>query len=212
MIPVLFITYNRLEFTKQALKALFNVRGAKVYIIDNDSTDGTVDYLKKQKEAHSASFLNKNIGIAGAMNLFIKFTESDEYVAKIDNDTIVQADFLEKMLPHMKKADLVQAKHPILKATHPLGFDQWVKTMKQDGPLRFNHFIGGSGILFKRNIVNHIPVTDWKLGGWRQWQREHPEYKKAFATDVEIKLLDTNERGADYLPELKYYYQETQRL
>lgn len=205
------ITYNRLEFTKQALKALFNVRGAKVYIIDNCSTDGTVEYLKKQKEAFSISYLNKNIGIAGAMNLFLKMTKDAEFVGKIDNDTIVQPEFIEKMLPHMQKADIVQAKHPILKATHPGGFDQWVKSMKADGTLRFNHFVGGSGILLKRSIVDKIPETEWKLGGWREFQRQRPELKKAFATDVEIKLLDTDENGAQY-EAYPQYYKSTGRI
>lgn len=212
MIPVLMITYNRLAYTKQALEALFNVRGAKVYIIDNCSTDGTVEWLKKQKEAWSITYLNKNIGIAGAMNLFLSFTKGAEYVGKVDNDTIVQPDFIEKMLPHMKKADIVQAKHPILKETHPQGFDEWVRGMKSDGALKFNHFVGGSGILFKRSVVNKIPETEWKLYGWRQWQKEHPEIKKAFATDVEVRLLDTDENGNNYPAEYQFYYEETKRL
>jgi hypothetical protein len=49
------------------------------------------------------------------------------------------------------------------------------------------------------------------LGGWRQFQREHPELKKAFATDVEVHLLDTNENGADY-SQYPNYYRETKRL
>jgi len=45
------------------------------------------------------------------------------------------------------------------------------------------------------------------LMGWRQWQRDHPEVKKAFALDCEIELLD--EGGyADY-PE---YYKQTGRV
>lgn len=208
------ITYNRLHYTKQALEALFNVRGAKIYIIDNGSTDCTIEWLKSQpwKVVWSITYLPKNIGIAGAMNLFLSFTKDAEFVGKCDNDTILPPDFIEKMLPHMNKADLVQAKHPILKETYPGGFDAWVKTMKQDGALRYNHFIGGSGIVFKRSIVDKIPDTEWKLGGWRQWQREHPQYRKAFATDVEIQLLDTNEQGANYSTELESYYKETQRL
>jgi hypothetical protein len=83
----------------------------------------------------------------------------------------------------------------------------WIyeKNDKRDG-LLFYHFIGGSGIVFRRSSVNHIPETENKIGGWRQFQRENPHLKKAFCEDVEIKLLD--EHGYQDYPE---YYKTTGR-
>jgi GT2 family glycosyltransferase len=211
-VPVLMITYNRLEYTKLALESLFNSKGVDIYIIDNGSTDGTQDWLYSQPwgVAWNITFNKSNLGIAGAMNQFMALTQGAEFVGKVDNDTIVPQDWCTKLLAHMNKVDIVQAKHPILKATHEGGFDQWVSTMPASGPLRFNHFVGGSGILFRRNIVTQVPRTLWMLGGWRQFQREHPHLRKAFATDVEIELLDTNEGGADY-SQYPDYYRETKR-
>lgn len=207
------ITYNRLEYTKLALEALMHVGGGKIFIVDNCSTDGTQAWLKAQPWSISwdMTLLDENIGIAGAMNIFLSKTLDAKFVAKVDNDTIVPKDFLWKMRQHMLAADIVQAKHPLIKASGLGTFDEWTSTMRAEGPLRFNHFVGGSGILFKRHIVNHIPAVESKIGGWRAWQRMHPQYTKAFATDVEIKLLDTTEKGADYS---KYpdYYKQTGRV
>lgn len=210
MIPILMITYNRLEYTRQALPALFNSEGVRVYVIDNGSTDGTAEWLKSQC-AWDIIYNDRNLGIAGAMNQFLALTQDAEFVGKVDNDTIVPRDWHTRLMAHMNKADIVQAKHPILKATHPGGFDSWVSTMPADGSLRFNHFVGGSGILFRRNIVRQVPQTEWMLGGWRQFQRDNPHLRKAFATDVEVQLLDTNEGGADY-SQYPDYYKETKRL
>ena len=208
-IPVLMITYNRLEYTKRAYKALSECYGATPFVIDNASTDGTREWLRENVPQFWS--MSENKGISGAMNFFLDHTRNEYFVAKVDNDTIIPPDFLESMMVHMTKADIVQAKHPILKATHPGGFDDWVKNMPSDGALRFNHFVGGSGILFHRQLVDRIPDTDWKLGGWRKWQGMHPKVKKAFATDVEVQLLDTNEDGADY-SQYPEYYRETKRL
>lgn len=211
-VPVLFLSYNRLEYTKKALEALLQCSDTKICVIDNGSTDGTDKYLESMRVYYDFAFLQpQNKGIAFAMNVFLTTFPADRFVAKVDNDTIVKPDFIPKMLAHMGNADIVQAKHPILKETHPGGFDEWVKGMPKKGDLRFNHFVGGSGIMFKREIVQRIPHTEWMLGGWRQWQRDNPGFVKAFATDVEIELLDTNENGADYsaYPE---YYKETGRL
>ena len=207
------ITYNRLEYTKQALESLFNSKEVEIFIIDNGSTDGTQEWLYSQPwgVAWNVFYNMKNLGIAGAMNQFLALTQEAEFVGKVDNDTIVPPDFISRMLPHMDKVDIVQAKHPILKATHAEGFDSWVSAMPASGALRYNHFVGGSGIIFRRNIVTQVPRTEWMLGGWRQFQREHPHLRKAFATDVEIQLLDTNEGGADY-SQYPEYYRETKRL
>lgn len=213
MVPVLMITYNRLEYTKMALEALLQCDKAEVYIIDNGSTDGTVEWLKSLPffVVKNTLFNSLNIGIAGAMNQFLHKTRTNYVVGKVDNDTLVPADWLNKMIPHIHEASILQAKHPLIKASGVGTFDEWTSKMPADGPLRFNHFVGGSGIIFKRSIVDRIPETTWKLGGWREWQRMHPQYKKAFVTDVEIQLLDTDESGADYskYPE---YYKETLRL
>lgn len=208
MIPILMITYNRLAYFKKALDALFNSKNRIVYIIDNGSTDGTREWIQGQpwKVAWNVRLNDINIGIAGAMNQFLEATRNYFIVGKIDDDTIIPSDFINRMLLHMEKADIVQAKHKLIEASGVGTFDEWTAKMPADGALRFNHFVGGSGILFKRQLVNRIPETEWKLGGWRQFQRNHPELKKAFATDVEIELLD--EHGYEDYPE---YYKQTGR-
>lgn len=216
MIPCLMITYNRLDFTKQAFDALLSskVSPANIFIIDNCSTDGTQEWLSIQPWARNVIYNKTNAGIAGAMNQFLEIIRSmaPQYCIKIDNDTIISKDFVEKMLPHMVHADIVQAKHHILKETHEGGFDEWVKKMPAKGALRFNHFVGGSGIMFKPDQVGSLKTTDNLIMGWRQWQREHPELKKAFATDVEIELLDTDASGAKYPASYIDYYRKIGRI
>ena len=213
-VPVLMITYNRLEYTKQALKALIESDCGTIYIIDNGSTDGTERWLKDKlistnpDHRISCFFMYENTGIAGAMNVFLKLTADQPVVAKVDNDTIVPPDFFNRMLPCLQECHIVQAKHHIIPATDPLGWHHFVKDMREIAPgLRVNHFVGGSGILFDRKIVDAIPQTGWMLGGWREFQRHRPDLIKAFYDKVEIKLLD--EHGYSDYPD---YYKQTKRL
>jgi glycosyltransferase involved in cell wall biosynthesis len=217
-VPVLMITYNRLEYTKQALPKLIESQGVKVFVIDNGSTDGTIDWLHEvqsflRAEQVDLTFNGTNIGIAGAMNQFLKMTVGSPFCGKVDNDTIVEGNWAERMVEKCikHKIDIMQARHPLIKATAAgQTFDEWTSTMPAepcDPRIRYHTFVGGSGIVFKRKMVLRIPETDWKLYGWREFQRKHPELKKAFCTDVTIKLLDEHGYG-DY-PE---YYTETGRL
>jgi glycosyltransferase involved in cell wall biosynthesis len=216
MIPVLFITFNRLEYTKKALEALFLSRGRKIFIIDNGSTDGTVEWLQSQpwNATWKMTFNKTNLGIAGAMNQFLAMTKKFEWVGKVDNDTLVPPDWAITLRDKCVqcKIDILQAKHPIIPAVaNGKSFDQWVSDMKpdfRDSSIRYHHFVGGSGIIFRRSSITEIPVTEWKLYGWRQFQRDNPKLKKAFCTDVEVELLDGAGDYSDY-PE---YYKSTGRL
>lgn len=207
MIPVLMLTHNRLKYTREAIIALDQCKGIELIIIDNGSTDGTQDYLRRYCTDCKLIFNDQNKGIAYAMNQFLEMTTGYAIAAKVDNDTVVPPYFFTRMVDHLAKADIVQAKHKLIEASAVGTFDQWVARMPGDDKIRYNHFVGGSGILLKRQLVHHIPETEWVLGGWREFQRRHPEIKKAFALDCEIKLLD--EHGYEDFPE---YYQQTGRI
>jgi glycosyltransferase involved in cell wall biosynthesis len=216
-IPCLFVTYNRLDYTKQSLEALIGSDVGKIVIIDNASTDGTQEYIKSlnlDSMRFITVFNDTNTGIAGAMNQYLQLTKGCKLVAKVDNDTIVPAHWCHKLAEKVYncKLDIIQAKHNLDPAvTKGLTFDEWTATMpkhENDACVHYHHFVGGSGIVFRRNIVDAIPYTDWKLYGWRQFQREHPHLRTAFCSSVVIRLLDG---GGDYS---KYvdYYKETKRL
>ncbi len=209
-VPILMITWNRLEYTKRALEALLKADNIYLHIFDNGSTDGTREYLATLDSGISITIWQseKNEGIATAMNVFLKETIGFPVCGKVDSDTIIPKDFIDKMLPCLEHCDMVQAKHHIIKDTHPLGWNGFTANMKK-GPngLLFNHYIGGSGIIFKRALVNKIPQTENKIMGWRQFQRENPNLVKAFTENCEIDLLDAH--GYSDYPE---YYKQTGRI
>jgi len=208
-VPVLMLTYNRLEYTKRSLAALIACENVLPFVIDNGSTDGTEEYLNTEVKNDAVTLFNReNKGIAYAMNQFLKLTRGHKFVGKVDNDTIVEKDWCLKMLPYLEHADIIQSKHHIIPATCEGGWDEFVKDMQFENGLYFNNYVGGSGILFNRRKIStmRVPETEWKLGGWRKFQGLHKELTKAFVADVDIKLLD--EHGYQDYPE---YYKETGR-
>lgn len=212
MIPVLLTTYNRLEYTKQALKSLLNADNCAVTVIDNASTDGTAEWLKSLQNSKIKVIYNKeNLGVSGAMNQFFELTKDDEWVGKVDNDTLVPPLWATKLMIHARDRgiDIIQAKHPIIRATHKGGWDGLMKGLKKIDQGTYQHIcVGGSGILIRRSVIKEpLPKTDWILGGWFDWQLAHPEIKKTFYEGVEIKLLD--EKGYGDYPE---YYKNTGRI
>ncbi len=91
-IDLIFISYNRLAYTKLALASLLAdpTEEFSLTIWDNGSTDGTKDYLSSVEDPRIVRkvFLLENVGLRGAVNdLFSK--SSADLVGIIPNDFLV---------------------------------------------------------------------------------------------------------------------------
>lgn len=89
------VTYNRLDFTKKALSSiLMNTRYPHVItVIDNNSTDGTREYLQSLKNSgviKNLVLLDDNIGFAKASNIAWMLEPDAAYYVRCDNDMVVQ--------------------------------------------------------------------------------------------------------------------------
>jgi GT2 family glycosyltransferase/glycosyltransferase involved in cell wall biosynthesis/SAM-dependent methyltransferase len=89
------ITFNRLEFTRQAINALI-VHSDYPYVltvVDNASNDGTSEYLKEMKYKgviKNLMVLEENIGVAKASNLAWSLEPESKYYLKLDNDIVIR--------------------------------------------------------------------------------------------------------------------------
>ena len=92
-IDLAFITYNRLDYTKLALASILadSSEEFNLYIWDNASTDGTVEYLQemvKDKRIKNIIFSKENVGQTVAVNNIWSASKAD-LLGKLDNDCIV---------------------------------------------------------------------------------------------------------------------------
>ena len=99
------VTYNRLDLTKQTVEDLKKSVDIdyNFIIIDNNSTDGTVEYLKELNP--TVLILNDtNLGIAKARNQCLKSADElgTEYYSFIDNDVRMPVGWLEESIEILK--------------------------------------------------------------------------------------------------------------
>lgn len=94
-VNICMVTYNRLEFTCQAINALVLHTDFPyvLTVIDNASSDGTREYLLDQKRMgviKNLVLLNENVGVAKASNLAWSLEPEAAYYLKLDNDIVIQ--------------------------------------------------------------------------------------------------------------------------
>jgi len=110
------VTFNSRQFIKYCLDSLFksDFNDYQVFVIDNNSCDGGLDfikenYLKEKKDKKLFLIQNKeNKGFTGAHNQALNLTDS-EFVLVLNPDTILESDFLTKMVGFMEKEKKVAA-------------------------------------------------------------------------------------------------------
>jgi len=89
------VTYNRLDFTRQYLEALVRTTDYPhvVTVIDNNSQDGTREYLSELKRngvIKNLVLLDENVGVAKAANLGWSLEPDAAYYLKLDNDIVIR--------------------------------------------------------------------------------------------------------------------------
>lgn len=86
---VVIPSWNSLTLLSRCLESLREDQGAEteLLIVDNGSSDGSVEYLEREGIPHIS--LQENFGFAGAVNLGVRATESDA-VFVLNADTIVE--------------------------------------------------------------------------------------------------------------------------
>lgn len=108
---LMMVTYNRLDLTKKTLNSIFKNTDYpfRLIIVDNGSTDGTVDFLNNLISDGATSPYVTNIhiqlnyenkGIAVGRNQCLKISDehSDEWLSTIDNDIEVPFGWLKEAI------------------------------------------------------------------------------------------------------------------
>ena len=221
------LVYNGLKFLPQCAESVLN-QSYKEYdflIIDNNSTDGSRDYLKilQRSMPHIKIIFNEtNAGFAAGHNQGIGKSDS-EYILCLNQDIILDKDFLKNAVEILNKDGKIGALQPKL-----------LRLKEIDNELRKTDIIDTTGlIMFKnRRIINRGQGKNFSIfppkadpAQWRddfQFSEEifgadgaTPVYRRSALEDVKIPIfraiprdIRENQRLYEYFDEDFFIYKE----
>jgi rhamnopyranosyl-N-acetylglucosaminyl-diphospho-decaprenol beta-1,3/1,4-galactofuranosyltransferase len=106
------VTYNRLETLKNALEHIWaqTVPPSTIVIVDNDSSDGTKEYIASIENCDSIRglYLDRNIGYAGGIDYGMRYAfslKSHDYFWIMDDDTFHVNNTLEDLINSIGNSD-----------------------------------------------------------------------------------------------------------
>jgi len=110
LVSIVILTYNQIEYTRLCLESIKSSTDLpiEIIVVDNCSTDGTVDYLEIESHDFCKLFPfriiknNKNLGFAGGNNVGVANARG-EYVLLLNNDVVVTQGWIERMVACAQK-------------------------------------------------------------------------------------------------------------
>lgn len=106
-VSIIVLTYNNLELNKACIDSILSKTAYPNYeliILDNMSTDGTVEYLQELDKANDPRIKiiinDRNSGFAGGNNKAIK-EATGKYIMLLNNDTVVTRGWLTNAVKHL---------------------------------------------------------------------------------------------------------------
>lgn len=214
VIYIIIINYNGYADTIECINSLKNIEydNFKIILIDNASTDNSVLNFNDLPENCTLIEQKENLGFSGGNNVGIKYAiqKGAEYILLLNNDTIVESDFLNNMLESFENSNvgIVGCKIMYFSEQNRIWFAggkiNWIKfigkhfgikelddgTYDREGQIEF---MTGCCMLIKTDLIREIGLL--------------PEEYFMYYEDVEY-CLRTNDAGYKiwYNPKAKIYH------
>lgn len=98
-VTIVIPNYNGKHFMEPCLASLERqtCHDFKILVVDNASTDGSLEYMKENYPDIEVIALDKNYGFSKAVNVGIRHSRTP-YVILLNNDTTVDPHYVEEMV------------------------------------------------------------------------------------------------------------------
>ncbi|CEG11529.1 hypothetical protein MSIBF_A150007 [groundwater metagenome] len=195
-VSIIVLTYNGKGHLKECFESLENLNYPKdkyeVIMADNASSDGSVEYVKKNFSSIKILRLDKNYGYAGGNNKSVEISKG-EYIAFLNNDTLVDKNWLNELIkwviknPEMICSSIMLdynnkekvAANVVKKSAFGLNIcvTAGIKYSTQNLSQQYTAYPFGSGMLIRRDIFLLLGGFDssyFMYGedaslGWKAW-------------------------------------------
>lgn len=115
-VAIVILNHNQTEYTRDCLTSLQQIdySSFRILVVDNGSADGSLCQVAQSFPRVEFLWLKENLGVAGGRNAGLRevLRSEPEYVLFLDNDTLVAADFLTRLVTRMDTDPSIGAVQP----------------------------------------------------------------------------------------------------
>lgn len=111
-VSVVILNWNAKKITGDCIQSVLEQshKSYEIILVDNASSDGSTKELKKRFKKIKVVENKKNLGYAGGNNSGLKACTGD-YILILNNDTVLDKDFLRALIKNKEKGDILGVKN-----------------------------------------------------------------------------------------------------
>jgi len=104
---IIIVTYNSKRYLKSCIGSIMKQDyPLEIIVVDNHSTDGTVEFVKENFPSVKIIEAGENLGYGAGNNLGVKHADG-EYIVILNPDTVVEKDWLKELIRPLKDGKVV---------------------------------------------------------------------------------------------------------
>jgi len=164
---IVIANYNGKKVLSDCLRSIKNADYPKnrleVIVADNNSTDGSVEFIKKNFKWVKVLKLEKNYGNTESVNRAVKKTKGD-YIINLDNDTEVSKEWLIELVGVAKSdknigicgSKIFNQNPGIFVGEGSMSIFGVPETRVRDNELKERFFVSGCSMLVKKEVIRKL--------------------------------------------------------
>lgn len=177
LISVIIVNWNGRAYLDGCLRSLLaqSYPRFEVLLVDNESTDGSVAYVRRHFPAVRVVEAGRNLGFAGGNTLALDFARG-ELLAFLNNDTVCDREWLAALVAAVAPADVAGATGKVYALDEPeraiftlplIGrHSARARWTADDYPVSDVHYLSGNNMLIKRAVIEAVGPLDPDYGAY----------------------------------------------
>lgn len=179
LVSIVVLNWNGKHFLKDCLNSLQKViyKNLEIIVVDNASSDGSVEFIKKNYPEVKVIKNKENYGFAKGNNIGFKASKG-KYILILNNDTIITSNFFDSLVEDFEKDSQIACLQPQIRLLDnknlldgvgafltPTGFLYHFGYLKDKSKLKYNKKISifsakGACIFLRREVIEKIGLFD----------------------------------------------------
>ena len=196
-LSIIIINKDYLGYLKKCVESCLNQKtnyNYEIIVVDDGSTDGSIDYIKSINDKKLRFLKSYNKGIEKASNKGFKYSKG-KFIVRVDSDDCLCLEFIQKSVDKIKKSNVafVYCNYYQIDSSDKMIKKKYLPVFKKNEIIRRGDFLA-TGTVYRKKIIEYYGYYNEKI---KNCGLENYE--------LILKLLNHNLKGKKINSFLFYY-------